>query len=154
MGILLTWKEPNMVSWLAILLVAVIPGSNRNSAASIKQRVDLIELNHFVDEDGREVFQQVIFYDWSTQHRRFHVRAWRLVKQESQIPIRHWNPTRYECNWHDEGVLRSVWAPQLRETWSQTDPERVNRVLLPEGQRVPLKSPKVMEAETDDSGEP
>ncbi len=131
-----------MASWLAILLVAVTPGSNRNAAATVKQRVDLIELNHFVDEDGREVFQQVIFYDWSRMHRRFHVRAWRLVKHESQIPTRHWNPARYECTWHDDGVLREVWAPQLRETWSQTDPERVNRALLPEDQRIPLAVPK------------
>ncbi len=132
-----------MASWFAILLVAVTPGANRNAAATVKQRVDLIELNHFVDEDGREVFQQVIFYDWSRMHRRFHVRAWRLVKHESQIPKRHWNPSRYECTWHDDGVLREVWAPKLRETWSQTDPERVNRSFLPEDQRVPLATPKL-----------
>lgn len=131
-----------VVSWLAMLLIAVSPGSSRNVAAAINQRVDLIELNHFMDEDGREVFQQVIFYDWSSQHRRFHVRAWRLVKHESQIPTRHWEPARYQCTWHDDGVLRQVWAPQLRETWSQTDPERVNRALLPEDQRVPLFSPR------------
>ena len=131
-----------MTPWLAVLLVAVTPGSNRNAGAAIKQRVDLIELNHFVDEDGREVFQQVIFYDWSPLHRRFHVRAWRLVKHPSQIPSRHWNPNRYECTWHDDGVLRQVWSPKLRETWSQQDPERINRTLLPEDQRVPLRAPR------------
>lgn len=136
-----------MATWFALLLVATTPGANRNSAAPLEQRVDLIELNHFVDEDGREVFQQVIFYDWSRMNRRFHVRAWRLVKHESQIPIRHWKPSRYECTWHDEGVLRRVWAPQLRETWSQTDPERVNRELLPEDQRIPLLAPKTVAAD-------
>lgn len=131
-----------MASWLAMLLVAVAPGNDRNAAGAIKQRVDLIELNHFVDEDGREVFQQVIFYDWSPRHRRFHVRAWRLIKHDSQVPTRHWDPPRYQCMWHDEGVLRQVWAPQMRETWSQQDPERVNRALLPEDQRVPLAAPR------------
>jgi hypothetical protein len=105
----------------------------------------MIEFNHFVDEDGREVFRQVIFYDWSKTHRRFHVRAWRLIKQESQVPQRRWNPALYQCTWHDEGLLRQVWAPSLRETWTQRDPERVNRGLLPEDQRVPLFTPKVAE---------
>jgi hypothetical protein len=136
-----------MTPWLAVLLVGFTPGSNRNAGAAIKQRVDLIELNHFVDEDGREVFQQVIFYDWSPLHRRFHVRAWRLVKHQSQIPTRHWNPGRYECTWHDDGVLRKVWSPKLRETWSQQDPERVNRSLLPEDQRIPLRAPEPLQAD-------
>ncbi len=135
-----------MASWLALTLVAIAPGSMRGTT-TIKQRVDLIELNHFVDGDGREVFQQVIFYDWSRQQRRFHVRAWRLVKHPSQIPTRHWSPSRYECTWHDDGLLRTVWAPKLRETWSQQDPERVNRALLPEDRRVPLKNPVVDEPE-------
>ncbi len=135
-----------MTSWMGLLLVAIAPGTGTGSAA-IKQRVDLIELNHFVDDDGREVFQQVIFYDWSRMHRRFHVRAWRLVKHSSQIPTRHWSPKRYECTWHEDGLLRTVWAPKLRETWSQRDPERVNRALLPEDQRIPLISPRAEEQE-------
>lgn len=108
----------------------------------LRERVDLIELNHFVDEEGREVFRQVIFYDWSDTHRRFHVRAWRLVKSPRQIPKQRWNPRRFECTWHDDGLLRQVWAPSMRETWTQNDPERVNRRLLPEDRRVPLWMPK------------
>lgn len=126
----------------SLLLIAIAPGTNRDAAGIVSQRVDMIELNHFVDEDGREVFRQVIFYDWSRTHHRFHVRAWRLVKNESQIPQRRWNPDRYQCTWHDDGLLRQVWAPQLRETWTQRDPERVNRALLPEDQRVPLFVPE------------
>ncbi|MGI9470154.1 MAG: hypothetical protein ACR2NZ_01390 [Rubripirellula sp.] len=126
----------------SLILMGVAPGS-RSDSGVVRQRVDLIELNHFVDEEGREVFRQVIFYDWSKTHGRFHVRAWRLVKQESQIPQRLWNPNRYQCTWHDDGLLRQVWAPKLRETWSQKDPERVNRSLLPEDRRIPLFVPQV-----------
>lgn len=102
------------------------------------ETVDLIELNHFMDDDGREVFRQTIFYDWSKNDRRFHVRGWRLVKEDSQLPMRRWNPSHYECRWHDNASRRQVNALQLRETWTQQDPERVNRALLPEDQRVPL----------------
>ncbi len=124
----------------ALLLTGIAPSPA--SHVTDQQTVDMIELNHFVDEDGREVFRQVIFYDWSKPHRRFHVRAWRLIKHESQIPQRRWNPLMYQCTWPDEGVLRQVRAPNLRETWTQKDPERINRRLLPEDQRVPLFAPR------------
>lgn len=134
--------------FLALLLAGMAPASPTTST-TVRQRVDLIELNHFVDEDGREVFRQAIFYDWSKTHRRFHVRAWRLIKQENQLPQRRWNPSHYQCSWHDDGVLRQVWSSSMRETWTQQDPERVNRGLLPEDQRVPLFAPKVANREAD-----
>ena len=76
----------SLFSIASLVLIAIAPGTRQNNSAVVKQRVDLIELNHFVDEDGREVFRQVIFYDWSKSHHRFHVRAWRLIKRESQVP--------------------------------------------------------------------
>ncbi len=48
-----------------------------------RDRVDVIEINHFYDEQGRLVFDQTIFYDWSPDHSRYMVRAWRLVKNPS-----------------------------------------------------------------------
>lgn len=136
-------------TWMitSLLMFGMVSGSQGSGSNVVRQGVDLIELNHFVDEDGREVFRQVIFYDWSSTHHRFHVRAWRLVKSESQIPVRRWNPGRYQCTWHDDGLLRQVWAPKLRETWTQKDPERVNRAFLPEGQRVPLFTPEAVTPE-------
>ena len=101
-------------------------------------QVDLIELNHFVDKEGREVFQQTVFYDWSKTHRQFHVRAWRLVRHSRQLPKRKWNPNRYVCVWLGKQGRRQVSAPQMRETWTQQDPERVNRPLLSEDMRQPL----------------
>ncbi|TWU54410.1 hypothetical protein Poly51_31290 [Rubripirellula tenax] len=135
-----------MESWLSmasLLLISLAPGGDSSGHASLRQEVDLIELNHFVDDEGREVFRQLVFYDWSKSHRRFHVRAWRLIKHENQLPSRHWNPDRYQCMWHDAGLLRQVSAAQMRETWTQEDPERVNRKFLPEDQRLPLFQPRI-----------
>ncbi len=131
------------LSMASLLLAGIAPGSDANSPASFHQTVDLIELNHFVDDEGREVFRQLVFYDWSDTDRRFNVRAWRLVKHENQLPTRHWNPDRHECKWHDDGLLRRVSAPQMRETWSQQDPERINRKHFPEKERVPLFEPRI-----------
>ncbi len=128
--------NPLFVS-LIVLASGFAPGTQGESQV-ISQSVDLIELNHFVDREGREVFRQILFYDWSVTHHRYIVRAWRLVKTESQVPRRRWAPERYECVWHDEGKLRKVTAPAFNETWTQYDPERENRKLVAEDQRRPL----------------
>ena len=122
----------------AWLLMGVAPLGSAPAATTTRQSVDLIELNHYVDEEGREVFRQLIFYDWSPSYKRFHVRAWRLVKHPSQLPQRRWSPALYQCTWRDEDKIRLVTAPTMRETWTQDDPERANREWLPESQRVPL----------------
>lgn len=136
-----------MVAWfplcVAVTAGMVLGGPGRVGSSVASQRVDLIELNHFIDKDGREIFRQVLFYDWSESHRRYVVRAWRLVKDESLLPRRRWNPAVYECLWHDDGLLRRITAPAFRETWSQQDPERVNRQLLAEDAREPLLQPPV-----------
>ncbi len=130
------------LSIVGFVLANVLVGGASGGPASLAERVDLIELNHFVDENGREVFQQLIFYDWSKQERRFHVRAWRLIKGPEQLPVRRWNPTLYECVWHDGGVRKMVTASSMRETWSQEDPERANRRFLAEDRRIPLWKPR------------
>jgi len=125
---------------LAVLASTLMTASTADNTV-VQQRVDLIELNHFIDDSGRHVFDQLIFYDWSAVHGRYHVRAWRLVKTPTQLPVRHWNPASYRCVWHDDGVLREVWSPLYRETWSQNDPERENRKLLAEDKRPDFRQP-------------
>ncbi len=131
-----------LAPWFFLIAVGVGPDIVTDSVL-VSQRVDLIELNHFIDQEGREVFRQVLFYDWSNEHRRHVVRAWRLVKSESQLPRRHWFPAQFQCVWHDEGLLRQVSAPAYRETWTQHDPERENRKLIAENDRVPLTEPRI-----------
>lgn len=129
-----------MVGTAFLYLFAVLSASVPN-ASTTDERVDLIELNHFFDENGRHVFDQVIFYQWSTTHNRYHVKAWRLVKDPAQLPKQTWKPSGYRCVWYDEGTLRSVFAEAYRETWTQIDPERSNRQLLPQDQRTGLSKP-------------
>lgn len=100
--------------------------------------VDLIEVNHFYDEHGRLVFDQVIFYDWCTSQNRYQVRAWRLLKKPSQIPTHNVNTGEYETTWHDGDVLRRVRARAYRESWTQHDPELREREYLPKDKRREL----------------
>ena len=90
---------------VAITTIGLTP---RESVTS--DRVDLIELNHFYDEHGKHVFDQIIFYDWSPDDSRYHVRAWRLLKKPAQIPTRNWTQGDYIAVWHDGEVLRRVRA--------------------------------------------
>ena len=107
----------------------------------VVESVDLIEVNHCYDEEGRHVFDQVLFYDWCPRDRQYHVRAWRLLKDPAQIPAR--DPVRgdYETTWHDGSLLRRVRAASFRETWTQYDPEVASRTRLPREMRRELLRP-------------
>jgi hypothetical protein len=108
-----------------------------------RESVDLIELNHFYDEHGRLVFDQVIFYDWSASDARYNVRAWRLVKNPSQLPQRDWSTGGYSAMWQDGEQLRRLHSKSIRETWTQYDPELVEREYLPKERRKELRTVKV-----------
>lgn len=99
-------------------------------------RVDLVEVNHYHDTRGEHVFDQLIFYDWSTQRKRFDVRDWRLLKSESMIPMA--KRGHFFIRWHDDGLLREVTALSRRESWTQYDPELLERDHLHQEERLPL----------------
>jgi hypothetical protein len=107
-----------------------------------RETVDLIEVNHFYDEHGRLVFDQVIFYDWSAGDARYMVRAWRLVKNPAQLPQRDWKDGGYSALWQDGEVLRQVRSRSIRESWTQYDPELVEREYLPKERRKELRTVK------------
>lgn len=120
---------------MALVLVAL---SLQPSDDVAYDQVDLIEVNHFYDEHGRLVFDQIIFYDWSAEQNRYHVRAWRLLKNVSQVPRRNWRRNDWETIWHDGNILRRVRSKGARETWTQYDPELVEREFLPKEKRREL----------------
>ncbi len=119
---------------IVLLALSVVPPTDVCS-----ETVDVVEVNHFYDDQGRLVFDQVIFYDWHHQQSHYHVRAWRLIKTPSQIPRRcHSSQFGYVTIWHDGYALRRVVAISLRETWTQYDPELLERELLPKQLRCEL----------------
>jgi hypothetical protein len=108
-----------------------------------RETVDLIELNHFYDEHGRLVFDQVIFYDWSAGEGRYNVRAWRLVKNPAQLPQRDWKDGGYSAMWQDGEQIRHIRSKSISETWTQYDPELVEREYLPKEKRKELRTVKL-----------
>ncbi len=120
----------------AICLALAACGSTPTGLIT-EDRVDLVEVNHLYDEQGRRLFDQVIFYDWSADQRRFNVRAWRLVKSPSQLPLKHVSGG-FVSIWHDDRTLRRVVAKSKRESWTQYDPELIDRQFLPKDKRPNL----------------
>lgn len=121
---------------IILLLLSIVPHED-----VIRDSVDLMELNHFYDEQGRLVFDQIIFYDWDKENERFQVRAWRMVKSPNQIPQRDWQNDGYKALWLDNEGLRLVISKSIRETWTQYDPELVEREFLPKERRRDLTKP-------------
>lgn len=122
----------------AFVLMCLVGASDNYSLVS-RERCDVIEHNRFYDERGRLVFAQAIFYDWSPEHSRYIVRAWRLVKDANQVPERNWRTGGYTMTWMDGETLRKIEADSVRDSWTQFDPELAEREILPKEMRTELR---------------
>jgi hypothetical protein len=122
---------------LAIILAAT---ALNPPESVVTDHVDVIEVNHFFDEHGKLVFDQVLYYDWSAAESRYHVRAWRLLKSPAQIPQKDWQRGDYVATFYDGDALREIRAKSMRESWTQYDPELVEREALPKERRRELRS--------------
>lgn len=123
---------------LAFVLLATNPVE-----LTVRERCDMAEVNHFYDEQGRLVFDQIIFYDWCNRDERHHVRAWRMVKHPGQLPQFDWQRGEWASQWQDGEVLRRIASGSMRETWTQYDPELIEREWLPRERRRELFNPNI-----------
>lgn len=121
------------VTALLLAVLCILPRS-----PVIETRCDVIELNHFYDENGRHIFDQLIYWDWCDVACRFQVRAWRMLKSRSQWPILDRRRGGYVARWFDGERLREVRARAFRETWTQHDPELLEREILSNEHRLEL----------------
>jgi len=104
----------------------------------VRQVVDLVEVNHFYNEEARLLFDQNLFYVWNELEARYDVLAWRLIKNPSAIPYRDWQNGGYSCFWQDGELIRHIYAKAFKETWTQYDPELTEREILPKERRKEL----------------
>lgn len=130
-----------MLLW-TLAFVVLTSGDARSSLVA-KEHVDLIELNHFYDELGRHVYDQVIFYEWAPDTCEHYVRAWCLVDPKETpncTPRQNHRDQRWHVRWFDRDnrVVREVDSLHFRESSTQTDPERLNKKKLDEKLRVAL----------------
>lgn len=128
----------------ALLLYAALAITSTGKSPVIREEVDLIEVNHFHDDLGRHVYDQVIFYGWCKSKGDYHVRAWCLLDDPSRWPVKNHKSGYWHVYWYDrdQRVQREVFAKHYNETWTQVDPERINKRLLDEKFRTGLHRPE------------
>jgi hypothetical protein len=122
-----------MLTALALTLFAALPQTDIACDC-----VDLVEVNHVYDFQGKPVLVQAVFYQWRPQQGEYHVRAWRLLKSDDQRPTRDFGRGDWVMVFQDGALLREVRATMFRETWTQYDVERVERDRLPQEYRAGL----------------
>lgn len=117
--------------------------------STLREHVDLMEVNHHYDDSGRLVFDQLLFRDWHSGDGMHHLRAWRMIKPGSDSRQSIQSPPmlpRYSqahgvwvVEWFDDGKHRRVTATAYRESWTQYDPELTEREFLPKEKRRELR---------------
>lgn len=130
---------------MLILLLSIVGSLPFESV--VKSQVDLVEVNHMYDDQGRLVFDQIIYYDWYRLDNRYHVRDWRLIKSPSQIPSKVHGAGYYQSVWRDGDTIRQIRTKIVRETWTTFDPEIEERSLCPkEHRKLLMKSTRLPHA--------
>src|SRR5678809_996065 len=82
-----------------------------------RDRVDLLEVNHFYDLEGRLTFDQLIAWTWDNDAACYRCASWRLIKSPHQIPQRDRVRGGYVVTWMDGEILREVRAVSVDESW-------------------------------------
>lgn len=128
-----------------VLASLCVIGSSGDRSGVAKDRVDVMEINHFYEyENGVKRLVQIIFFDKDSQgeHR---VRFWRLLKTDDdknllpgQRPVYDYARQEWMFLFHTGDTLREVRAPYFRESWTQYDIELIDRDYLPKEQRKGL----------------
>jgi hypothetical protein len=100
-------------------------------------RAELNQVYHRSYSDEQETWipslRQWIFWDWSTRHGCFVVREWQMVETNAR-PMRIGN--RWLLPLYDKVRGLRVIAPlSYGPSWTDHDPEVLNRNVLPQGRR-------------------
>lgn len=128
-----------MVSATLLLPLILMATGPADGSTVLRDSVDLIELNHFYDDLGRHAYDQLIFYEWSAEYCRYHVISWCLIEDDfSRLPVQLPGSRDTMVRWYDRDAKRhrDVRSSMFRETWTRTDPERENKKLLEEKDRI------------------
>lgn len=140
-----------MLSMSFVFCLIVCASVSHKGSPSVDEYVDLIELNHFFDQQGRLVYDQVVFYERAPETGRFQVRAWCLIEDREYLnrrPVKNQETELYQVDWFDtdQRFLRKITSRLYRESWTQIDPERSNKKMHDERLRISLiQNPKKLQ---------
>ena len=90
---------------------------------------DLIELNHVYDLEGNHQFSQVIAWDWCDNCATFHAAGWQMLENGRTGPKRIFHKNKWRFAGRNGSAIE---ANGFRRTWTQFDPEMIDRQTFPE----------------------
>lgn len=114
----------------AALLLSIVPNQPIQCDS-----VDVIEVNHVYDDCGKHCFDQLIFWEWIPELKRYVVVDWRM-NRASVYP--RFDSGQWVILFFDYDSLRQIRAISTAETWTQHDPEIADRDFLPKHHRRKL----------------
>lgn len=124
---------------LFLLLLSVVPV---NDDLVFSEHFDRVEVNHHYDPNGKLLFDQVIWYNWNHTICRYEVIDYRMVKGNSLYPKYHSQKQQHISTFLEGEILREISADSYIETWTQYDPEFLERDILAKERRKLLSQPR------------
>lgn len=118
---------------MLLALMSIVPVET-----TVEDRADVLFVEHFYDEQGRLVFDQLVPLAWNRHSERYDVIAWRLIKSRGMVPERDWQSGGYVVRFNDGETTRIIRADSVREEWNQHDSELQQRAILPKEYRREL----------------
>lgn len=120
-----------------ILLLAIVAAGSGHDVV-LTEQCDTLEVNHFYDNNGKLVFDQVIVWR-ADRYGQMRVDAWWLLKDPHSHPIR--NGQWYQAVFSDDEHVRRIRSRCIVITWTQHDPEIEDRKHRPKKRRPNLLAP-------------
>lgn len=115
-----------------VLILLLLGHGNPEFTATTS--VDVIELNHYFDDNGDHILSQYVFYDREIGCHG--VIDWRMANPPLNPPNRFGG--FFQMTWHNDTHLMKVRAKSYREVWTQYDKEVFDRDRLPSESRRKL----------------
>lgn len=120
-------------------LVTVIGVVTSSCEPAIVEHVDMVEINHLHDANGKPLIIQWIFWEWYEDESNCHVRLYKeAYEHDREKLMRVGDFTRFDFWDGSTESHRRIFVSHTKESWSQVDPERADKEHVAETERIRL----------------
>jgi len=129
-----------MVELIAALALTTVPFE-----PAVVSQCERQEFNSFYSHEGELTFHQLILWDWTRAPQEtephYHTQAWRLARHKDMYPLWDQRLGCYVARFFDGETFREVRSRLRLRSWTQHDPEQLDRECIPDERRRGLLDP-------------